>query len=272
VTSAEKTVRIGLAGALGRMGAAVADLIATRDDVALTAVFDRPDTVGRKAHGLTLVTPAQAIAASDVIVDFSTPAASVVLAQACAAHASAGTGGVALVSASTGATPEQAAAIDAAARSIPVMRSGNVSLGVNLLLGLVRQAARALPAEVWDIEISEAHHHRKVDAPSGTALMLGQAAAEARGVALDAVAERARDGVTGPRKPGAIGFSVIRAGGIVGEHSVLFAAEDELITLSHSARDRSLFARGALAAAVWLHGRPAGLYDMQDVLGLNKGG
>jgi len=268
VTSDSKTVRIGLAGALGRMGAAVAAQIAARDDLTLAAVFDRPDTVGQTAHGLTLVTAAEAIAASDVIIDFSTPAASVVLAQACATHAEAGKGRVALVCASTGATPEQGAAIDAAAGSIAVMRSGNVSLGVNLLLGLVRQAAKGLAAADWDIEISEAHHHRKVDAPSGTALMLGQAAAEARGVDLDAVAERARDGVTGPRKPGAIGFSVIRAGGIVGEHSVMFAAEDEIITLSHSARDRSLFARGALAAAVWLYGRPAGLYDMQDVLGL----
>jgi 4-hydroxy-tetrahydrodipicolinate reductase len=263
VISAHKTVRIGLAGALGRMGAAVAAQIGARDDVTLAAVFDRPDTVGQTAHGLTLVTADEAIAASDVIVDFSTPAASVILAEACAKQ-----GGVALVSASTGATPDQGAAIDAAAGSIAVMRSGNVSLGVNLLLGLVRQAAKGLAAADWDIEIAEAHHHRKVDAPSGTALMLGQAAAEARGVKLEDVAERARDGVTGPRKPGAIGFSVIRAGGIVGEHSVLFAAEDELITLSHSARDRSLFARGALAAAVWLHGKPAGLYDMQDVLDL----
>jgi len=263
VTTAQTTVRIGLAGALGRMGAAVAAQIAARDDVTLAAVFDRPDTVGQTAQGLTLVTAEEAIAVSDVIVDFSTPAASVILAQTCAAQ-----GRVALVSASTGASLEQGAAIDAAGKSIAVMRSGNVSLGVNLLLGLVRQAAKGLAAADWDIEISEAHHHRKVDAPSGTALMLGQAAAEARGVVLGDVAERARDGVTGPRKPGAIGFSVIRAGGIVGEHSVLFAAEDELITLSHSARDRSLFARGALAAAVWLHGRPAGLYDMQDVLGL----
>ena len=269
--TAQKTIRIGLAGALGHMGAAVAAVVAARDDMVLAAAFDRPGSEGQSAHGLTLLTMEAAIAASDVVIDFTIPAASVVIAQACAAQASATQRGVGLISASTGASAEQGAAIDAAARSIAIVRSGNVSLGVNLLLGLVRQAARSLPAADWDIEISEAHHHRKIDAPSGTALMLGRAAAEARGVDLDDVAERARDGVTGPRKPGAIGFSVVRAGGIVGEHSVLFAAEDELITLSHSARDRSLFARGAIVAALWIHGRPAGLYDMQDVLGLNPG-
>ncbi len=265
MTRAQKTIRIGLAGALGRMGAAVAAQVQAREDLILAAVVDRPESLGRSAHGLTLVTPEAAVDASDVMIDFSTPAASVILAQTCAER-----GGIALVSASTGASPEQAEAIDAAASSIALVRSGNVSLGVNLLLGLVRQAARVLPGAAWDIEISEAHHRRKVDAPSGTALMLGRAAALGRGVDLDAVAERARDGVTGPREPGAIGFSVVRAGGIVGEHSVLFGAEDELITLSHSARDRGLFARGALTAAVWLHGRPAGLYDMQDVLGLKE--
>jgi 4-hydroxy-tetrahydrodipicolinate reductase len=134
-------------------------------------------------------------------------------------------------------------------------------------LGLVRQAARALPAQTYDIEIAEAHHRRKIDAPSGTALMLGQAAADGRGVTLDREAIRARDGITGPRPLGAIGFSVVRGGGIVGEHSVLFAAEDELLTLSHSARDRGLFARGAVEAALWVATRPPGLYDMQDVLG-----
>jgi 4-hydroxy-tetrahydrodipicolinate reductase len=151
------------------------------------------------------------------------------------------------------------------------VKSGNFSLGVNLLMGMVRQAAAALPAADFDIEVFEAHHRRKIDAPSGTGLMLGRAAAEGRGVALDQVSERGRDGITGARKPGAIGFSVLRGGGIVGEHSVIFAAEDEIITLSHSARDRSLFARGALAAARWAAGRPAGLYDMMDVLGIQAG-
>jgi 4-hydroxy-tetrahydrodipicolinate reductase len=147
------------------------------------------------------------------------------------------------------------------------VRSGNFSLGVNLLLGLVDQMARRLGPEDWDIELFEAHHRRKVDAPSGTALMLGEAAARARGVDLAKVAERGRDGLTGARAAGAIGFSVMRGGGLVGEHSISFIADDEVVTLSHSARDRSLFARGALAAALWVAGKPPGLYDMQDVLG-----
>ena len=162
--------------------------------------------------------------------------------------------------------------VRAAARRIPIVKSGNFSLGVNMLMGLVRQAAAALPADQYDIEIFEAHHRRKIDAPSGTALMLGEAAARGRGVSLDEVAVRARDGLTGPRPPGAIGFSVMRAGDIIGEHSVSFAADEEILTLAHSARDRSLFAKGAVAAALWAVGRPPGLYDMMDVLGFRSGG
>jgi 4-hydroxy-tetrahydrodipicolinate reductase len=135
------------------------------------------------------------------------------------------------------------------------------------LAGLVEETARRLAADGWDIEVFEAHHRRKVDAPSGTALMLGEAAARGRNVRLADVEARARDGITGARADGAIGFSVARGGGIVGEHSVTFAAEEEILTLSHSARDRALFARGALAAARWVASRPAGLYDMKDVLG-----
>jgi 4-hydroxy-tetrahydrodipicolinate reductase len=145
----------------------------------------------------------------------------------------------------------------------------NYSLGVNVLAGLVRQAARALGPE-YDIEVFEAHHRRKVDAPSGTALMLGEAAAEGRGVSLSNTARRARDGITGARPAGEIGFSVMRGGGIVGEHSVSFVAEDEILTLSHSARDRGLFARGAVVAARWVAGKPPGLYDMADVLGFSR--
>jgi 4-hydroxy-tetrahydrodipicolinate reductase len=148
------------------------------------------------------------------------------------------------------------------------VRSGNFSLGVNILIGLVEQAAHRLDARDWDIEITEAHHKKKIDAPSGTALMLGRAAADGRGVRLEEVEAPPRAGQTGPRRAGDIGFAVIRGGGIVGEHSVLFAAEDEVLTLSHSARDRGLFARGAVEAAVWAAGRPAGLYGMDDVLGL----
>ena len=134
-------------------------------------------------------------------------------------------------------------------------------------MGLVRQTAERLGPQAWDVEVFEAHHSRKVDAPSGTALMLGEAAAAGRGVELSDVSDRGRDGITGPRQEGHIGFSVLRGGDIIGEHQVIFAGQNEILTLSHSARDRALFAQGALEAAVWAVGRQAGLYDMQDVLG-----
>ncbi len=260
-------IRIGVAGVLGRMGRAVASVVDARDDCEISALFDRPDLAGQRLGERALVDLDQAAALSDVIIDFTTPQASVALARACAQR-----GGPALVIGSTGFSDDEAAAVDQAALQIPVVRSGNYSLGVNLLLGLVEQASRTLKARDWDIEVFEAHHRRKVDAPSGTALMLGEAAARGRGISLAGSSERARDGVTGPRGPGAIGFSVMRAGGIVGEHAVVLAAEDEILTLSHSARDRSLFARGAVEAAVWAVGRAAGRYDMMDVLGFARGG
>ncbi len=252
-----EAVRIAVAGALGRMGRTVVQVAGDRRDVRLVGRFDRADADDLSPRD-------QALDAADVVIDFTSAAASVELATACATR-----GGPALVIGSTGFTAAQEAALALAARSLPIVRAGNFSLGVNLLLGLVRQAARALPATDYDVEILEQHHRRKVDAPSGTALMLGHAAAQGRGEELAEVSQRVRDGITGPRPAGAIGFAALRGGGIVGEHSVLFAAEDEIITLSHSARDRSLFARGALAAAVWVAGRPPGLYDMQDVLGLS---
>jgi 4-hydroxy-tetrahydrodipicolinate reductase len=258
-------LRIGVSGALGRMGRTVAALVSERRDMVLGPLFDRPELAGQSLGGeFKLVTMEDAVAGSDVIVDFSTPEASCALAKAAAAH-----GGPALVVGSTGFAAGQDRVVSAAAKIIPIVRAGNFSLGVNILTGLVAQAARMLDADDFDIEVSEAHHRRKVDAPSGTALMLGEAAAKGRGVDLAKVSERGRDGITGARKRGAIGFSVLRGGGIVGEHSVMFAADDEIITLSHSARDRSLFARGAVKAAQWAAGRPPGLYDMQDVLGFN---
>lgn len=249
-----------MAGALGRMGRTVSALVEARADADLVARLDRPD-----AGDPSLADLDTALATADVIVDFSSAAASTALAERCA-----GRGGPALVIGSTGFDAGQIAALDTVARAIPLLRAGNFSLGVNMLMGLVKQAARALPG--YDVEVFEAHHRRKVDAPSGTALMLGEAAAEGRGVTLDAVAVRARDGITGERTDGSIGFSVMRGGGIVGEHSVIFAAEDEILTLAHSARDRGLFARGALEAALWLVGRPPGAYDMQDVLGFRARG
>ena len=247
-------IRIAVAGALGRMGQAVAALLLGREDLTLASRFDRPQSEG---EGLT--TRDLALGAADVVIDFTTPESSVALAEWAAEH-----GGPRLVIGSTGWTPEQEAAVARAAEHVAIVKSGNFSLGLNVLLGLVRQAAVALPAVDYDIEVLEAHHRRKVDAPSGTALMLGRAAANARGQADDALDRSDR---TGARAPGSIGFAVVRGGGIVGEHSVLFAAEDEVLTLVHSARDRALFARGAVAAAAWIGARPPGLYDMQDVLG-----
>ena len=249
---------IAVAGALGRMGRAVAAVAEGDDRFAVAACFDRDG-----AAGYGLVPRAKALDGARVAIDFTTPAATVSLAEECAER-----GGPALVVGSTGLDAAQDTVLARAGERIAIVRSGNFSLGVNLLAGLVRRAAAALDPRDFDIEVFEAHHRRKVDAPSGTALMLGEAAAQGRGVALAEVSERARDGAAGPRAPGAIGFSVMRGGGIVGEHSVVFAAEDEILTLSHSARDRSLFARGALAAALWVADRPPGLYDMQDVLGL----
>ena len=250
-------IRIAIAGALGRMGQAVEKVVRTEPGLDLVARFDRPDAVGDG-----LVTAAAALDAAQVVIDFTTPAASVALAAQAAGKP------VALVIGATGATEAERAAIAAAAARNPIVFAGNYSLGVNLLMGLVAQAARALPPELFDIEVFEAHHRHKVDAPSGTAFMLAEAAAQGRGVQLNQVERRARDGITGARPVGEIGFSVLRGGGIVGEHSVTFAGEEEILTLSHSGRDRGLFARGAVAAARWVAGRPNGLYDMQDVLGM----
>ena len=244
------------------MGRAVAEAVEAREGLALTALFDQPGSEGAAVDGRVLVSRDLALGACDIIIDFTIGSASAALASDCARR-----GGPALVIGSTAFSDADEAAVAAAAAHIAVVKSGNYSLGVNVLLGLVAQAAWALPGHVYDIEIFEAHHRRKVDAPSGTGLMLGAAAAKGRGVDLKAVEARARDGLTGPRREGDIGFSVLRGGGIVGEHSVVFAAEDEILTLSHSARNRSLFARGAVEAAAWLAGRPPGLYDMQDVLG-----
>ncbi|MFI4934002.1 MAG: 4-hydroxy-tetrahydrodipicolinate reductase [Caulobacterales bacterium] len=254
-------IRIGIAGALGRMGQAVAKVAAERADLTIAAVFDRPGTEGQDGGGRRLGSLAD-IGLCDVVIDFSIPAASVELARAAAAL-----GGPALVIGSTGVSADDLAALKSASGEAAIVYSGNYSLGVNILAGLVEETARRLPAHDWDVEILEVHHRRKVDAPSGTALMLGEAAARGREVGLANAAVKARDGITGPRPEGAIGFSSMRGGGIVGEHQVVFASEEEILTLSHSARDRALFARGAVTAALWVRGRPPGLYDMMDVLG-----
>ena len=254
-------IRIGIAGALGRMGGAIARVLEDRPDASVVLGFDKPGTEGR-AWGAAALGRSQDAASCDVLIDFTAPTVSVALAEAAAAD-----GAPALVIGSTGWTEPEDDRVRAAAKRVAIVKSGNYSLGVNVLAGLVQQAAQRLPAQDWDIEVFEAHHRRKVDAPSGTALMLGEAAARGRQSELAAVQVRQRDGITGPRPDGAIGFSALRGGGIVGEHSVVFAGEDEILTFSHSARDRSLFARGAVAAAFWVVGKPPGLYDMMDVLG-----
>ncbi|MEN5171068.1 4-hydroxy-tetrahydrodipicolinate reductase [Brevundimonas pondensis] len=241
----------GISGARGRMGRAVSQVLDAREDVVVATRFDRGETPD--------------LSLCDVIIDFSTPEASVELARACAER-----GGPALVIGSTGLSPEQDAEIEAAADRIAIVRSGNFSLGLNILIGLVEHAAQRLDGRDWDIEVLETHHRRKVDAPSGTALMLGEAAANGRGRDLEDLRTAPYDGITGPREAGKIGFASLRAGGVIGEHTVLFGSDDELLTLSHSAIDRSLFAKGAVAAAAWVRNRRPGLYDMQDVLGFRQ--
>lgn len=261
-----------VAGAGGRMGKAVVAEVLRTPGMTLAGGFERPGgpdigkdigvLAGLDAIGLSVEETAdKRLGQSGALIDFTVPAASVDNA------ASAADAGVGLVIGTTGFDDAQEAKIKAAAAKTAIVKSGNMSLGVNLLSALVEDAASRLD-ESFDIEIFEAHHRAKLDAPSGTALMLGEAAARGRGVDLD---EKSA-GMTGPRqgerKAGDIGFSVFRGGGIVGEHRVSFAAMDEVITLSHSAIDRALFARGAVAAARWVIGKKPGLYSMRDVLGL----
>ncbi|PRY92742.1 dihydrodipicolinate reductase [Hasllibacter halocynthiae] len=261
-------------GASGRMGRMLLRVVAETDGMHLAGALDAPGSewVGRDAgaleplaQGLTVTDDAVgAMARAQAVIDFSTPEASLEIA-ALAAQARA-----ACVIGTTGFTVEQERALEPASRHCPIVKAGNMSLGVNLLTGLVRQVAGALPG--WDVEVVEAHHARKVDAPSGTALMLGEAAAEGRGLRLADVAERGRDGITGPRAEGAIGFAVIRGGDVVGEHDVIFHAPGERVVLRHLAADRAIFARGAARAAAWAQGRAPGLYGMDDVLGLRTEG
>lgn len=204
---------------------------------------------------------AATLSGADVVVDFSTPSSSVRLAERLADQ------GIAHVIGTTGFSSGDLSAIAAAARRTAIVKSGNMSLGVNLLAALTRRVAATLNDE-FDIEIVEMHHARKVDAPSGTALLLGEAAAEGRDVDLNAHAVRVRDGHTGSRRAGDIGFASLRGGSVVGEHIVIFAGPSERIELVHKAEDRSIFAHGALAAARWTSGKEPGLYSMADVLGL----
>lgn len=259
-------------GAAGRMGLTLIRAIAETPGVHLHGAIERPGSIaiGHDAAGLAGLSPGNVavsddpvpvFATADGVLDFTAPAATASFsgyaAQARIVH----------VIGTTGCGPETEAAIAAAARHTAIVKSGNMSLGVNLLAALVRQAARALGTD-YDIEILEMHHRAKVDAPSGTALMLGQAAAEGRGIDLHANSVRGRDGHTGPRPDGAIGFATLRGGSVIGDHSAIFAGPGERITLGHHADDRALFARGAVKAALWAWHRKPGLYSMSDVLGL----
>ena len=259
-------------GVSGRMGRMLVRLIGASDRMRLVGAVEREGTpwigrdlgeaMGGAANGVTVTDdPLEAFAKAQAVIDFTTPAATVefaaLAAQARAVH----------VIGTTGFEAEQLAKLTAASRHAVIVRAGNMSLGVNLLTRLTRKVAEALDAD-WDIEIVEAHHRMKVDAPSGTALMLGQAAADGRGVALEGHRDSGRDGLTGARKRGDIGFAAIRGGDIVGEHDVIFAGEGERIILRHVATDRAIFARGALKAALWGQDRKPGEYDMMDVLGL----
>jgi 4-hydroxy-tetrahydrodipicolinate reductase len=240
--------RIGIIGSEGRMGHALAAAIAAAGHEVAGGV-DRGDDVKALA------------AASDVLVDFSAP-------DALEGNLAAALGaGIPILIGTTGLGQTHQAMIDGAGGHIAVLQTGNTSLGITLLAHLVREAAARLGPE-WDIEIEETHHRHKVDAPSGTALLLGEAAAEGRGIDLAANSERGRDGHTGARKPGAIGFASLRGGSVAGDHTVHFLADDERIALTHLAENRAIFAKGAVKAAEWLAGQSPGRYSMPQVLGL----
>jgi 4-hydroxy-tetrahydrodipicolinate reductase len=266
-------MRLVVAGAAGRMGRTVIRAIAETDGVVLAGALDAQGgaTIGqdsgelaglsRNGVAVSADAPALLAAGADGVIDFMIPAATVALAEQSSAR------GLVHVIGTTGFTPADEKAIAAAAARAAIVKSGNMSLGVNLLAALVKQVASKLD-DSFDIEILEMHHNRKIDAPSGTALLLGAAAAAGRGVDLNARSVRARDGHTGARERGDIGFAALRGGTVVGEHCVIFAGPYERIELAHRADDRMIFARGAVKAALWAHGQKPGLYSMADVLGL----
>jgi 4-hydroxy-tetrahydrodipicolinate reductase len=242
------TTRIGIIGSEGRMGKALAEAVAAAG-ATLSGGIDK----GGDPLALARV--------SDVLVDFSSPHA--LEANLDAAMAA----GVPVVVGTTGLEERHHWLVDSAAQHIAMLQTGNTSLGVNMLAYLVREAAARL-GEDWDIEIVETHHRMKVDAPSGTALLLGEAAASGRGIDLADHAERGRDGITGARQTGAIGFASLRGGSVAGDHTVHFLADNERLSLSHLAENRGIFARGAVRAALWLVGREPARYSMAEVLGL----
>ncbi len=272
-------LKLVVVGAAGRMGQALIRAIAKKDGVVLHGAvlhaaverkgapqigMDAGEVAGIGHIGVPITDdPLLAFAHADGVLDFTIPAATTEFA-AFAAQAR-----IVHIIGTTGCTPDDDEKILAAARHATIVKSGNYSLGVNILAALTEKVARALGASDFDIEILEMHHKHKVDAPSGTALLLGEAAAKGRGISLSDNSVRVRDGHTGARVDGSIGFATLRGGSVVGDHSVLFAGLDEHITLTHHAVNRDMFAQGAIRAALWAHGKKAGLYSMRDVLDLN---
>jgi 4-hydroxy-tetrahydrodipicolinate reductase len=266
-------MNIGVLGCAGRMGRAVMAEVLASEDCRLVGGAEHEghaalgqdlgtlaggDAVGLEAGADAL----SVIEAADAVIEFSTPEATV-------GHAAdAGRHGTAHVIGTTGLSEREASRLHQAAERTAIVWAPNMSLGINLLLGLAEQVSRALGPEAFDIEILEMHHRHKADAPSGTALALGEAVARGRGISLEQMSVRSRDGLTGPRQSGTVGFATLRGGDVVGDHTVLFAGAGERLELTHRATDRRIYARGALHAARWLAGRPPGLYRMADVLGL----
>jgi 4-hydroxy-tetrahydrodipicolinate reductase len=266
-------MNIGVLGCAGRMGRTVMAEVLASEDCRLVggtelqghAVLGQDIGVVAGGDPIGLKATADAVAlieAADAVIEFSTPEATVEHATLAAEH------GTAHVVGTTGLSEREASRLHQAAERVPILWAPNMSLGVNVMLGLAEQVARALGPEAFDIEILEMHHRHKADAPSGTALALGEAAARGRGISLEQMAVRTRDGLTGPRQSGTIGFATLRGGDVVGDHTVVFAGAGERLELVHRAADRRIYARGALHAARWLAGRPSGLYRMADVLGL----
>jgi 4-hydroxy-tetrahydrodipicolinate reductase len=267
-------MKIAVTGAAGRMGRELIRAVHAVEGCVLSGAVEQEGSLalgqdagllaGLGKLGVIITDDAlELFAKVDAVLDFTVPAASTEFAGL-AANAR-----IVHVMGTTGLTAEDDAKVAAAARHATIIRSGNMSLGVNLLAALTRKVAQALDAD-FDIEVVEMHHRHKVDAPSGTALMLGKAAAEGRGVDFLKAAVRARDGHTGERERGDIGFAVLRGGNVVGEHTVVFAADGEIVELTHRATDRGIFARGAVKAALWGRGKPPGLYSMFDVLGIES--
>jgi 4-hydroxy-tetrahydrodipicolinate reductase len=268
-------MKIAVTGAAGRMGRELVRTVHGREDCVVAGAIEQPGSIALGQDvgllaGLGKLSvaisddPLEVFAKVDAVLDFTVPKATVEFAGL-AANAR-----IVHVLGTTGLSADDYAKVKAAARHATIVTAGNMSLGVNLLTAITRQVAAALDPD-FDIEIVEMHHRHKIDAPSGTALMLGRAAAEGRGVDLDKVSARGRDGHTGARRRGDIGFAVLRGGSVVGEHSVIFAADGEIVEITHRAFDRGIFARGAVKAALWGRGKGPGLYSMMDVLGIEAG-